>query len=168
MERNFIMDAKKLKNDIIIYILLLIACAALFFWLTPQEVVLRANTLNSNFTPRTFPNLLTIGVAISAAIGLVSTCLKYGKARHAVVKEEKKKRTKHEWMTLLAPYITFAVLIVYCALFENLGYIVSSLLLVPTLLLLFGSRKWSHAAIVYGFAALMFVLFKYVLLVPLR
>lgn len=162
------MNAKKLKNDIIIYILLLLACVLLFFWLTPREVVLRANALDSSFTPRTFPNLLTVGIAICSAIGLTSTCLKYRKIRCTVMKEEKKKRTKHEWMTMLAPYITFAILIVYYVLFEKLGYIISTLLLAPALLLLFGSKKWQHLAVIYGFAALMFVLFKYVLLVPLR
>lgn len=162
------MDAKKLKNDIIIYSLLLVICAALYFWITPTQIVLRANLLDSSFTPQTFPNLLTIGIALCAAIGLVSSCVKYARIRHTVVKEEKTPRTRHEWMILLAPYITLAILIVYCILFEKLGFIISTLLLVPALVLLLGSKKWQHIAVVYAFAALMFVLFKYLLLVPLR
>lgn len=166
------MELKKTRSDIIIYSLLLIVCAVMFFWLTAEEVPLRANAADSSFTPRTFPNLLTIGIALASAIGLISSCIKYAKLMRTETKDttEKKpvKKTAHEWLILFAPYITFVILVVYGILFEKLGYIVSTLLLVPALTFLFGSRKWQHIAIVYAFAALMFVLFKFVLLVPLR
>lgn len=163
------MDAKKLKNDIIIYALLLLACIALYFWLTPQEIVLRSAASDSSFTPQTFPNLLTGGIALCSAIGLIASCVKYRKVRPAPQKKaEKPHRSRHEWMSLLAPYITFVLLIVYCILFESLGYLLSTLLIAPVLVLFFGGKKWWHVAVVFGFALLMFVLFKYVLLVPLR
>lgn len=161
------MDAKKLKNDIIIYLLLLIACAALFFWITPEQIAINANLVDeTEFTPQTFPNLLTGGIAIASLVGLISSIIKYRKLEKQAPKG-KKPMEKHELITLLVPYVTFAVIIIYNILFEKLGYIWATLVVAPIMMFLFGCRKWYFYLSVYGFAALMYVLFKFVLNVPL-
>lgn len=165
------MNAKKRREDIIIYTLLLAACIALYFWLTPSEVVLRANMFDSHFTPQTFPNLLTLGIAFCSALGLITSLIKYPKLKAQEEKTEqaeKKPKSKLDYMIALAPYITFVLLFGYCLLFEKIGFIISTLIIAPILMFLFGGKKWYQLLFIYAFAALMFVLFKFVLLVPLR
>jgi len=162
------MDTKRLRTDIIIYALLLIACAALYFWITPAQVVVNLNLAGStDFTPQTFPNLLTGCIAIAAAIGLVTSIVKYVKLRQPGGTGEKAPFGRHEVLTLLLPYLTFVIIIVYSVLFEHLGYIWATLIVPPIMMLLFGCRKWYFYAAVYGFSALMYVLFRFVLNVPL-
>lgn len=162
------MDAKKLRTDIIIYALLLVGCAVLFFWLTPTQVVVKSNLQdNSNFTPQTFPNLLTCAIALASAIGLISSLVKYIRLRSALPAEEKTPMGRQQLAALLIPYLTFAIIIVYCVLFEGIGYIWATLIVPPILMFLFGCRKWYLYLVVYGFNALMYVLFRFVLYVPL-
>lgn len=162
------MDAKKIKSDIIIYLLLLAGCFALYFWITPEQIAVNTNLMgNSDFTPRTFPNLLTGGIALVSAIGLITSAVKYARLDKAARKSEKKPLTRQDVLALLIPYLIFAVIAGWCAIFERAGYIWSAVIAPPVMMLLFGCRKWYYYLIVYGFAAAMYLLFKFALRVPL-
>ncbi|MBU9746880.1 tripartite tricarboxylate transporter TctB family protein [Lachnospiraceae bacterium ASD3451] len=160
------MEAKKIRSDIVIYALLLLGCAVLYFWITPQQIAVKAAGA-SDFTPRTFPNLLTMGIAIAAACGLATSAIKYSRFKSKESKTERTSFSRRDAAVLLAPYLTFILIIVYGVLFEKTGYILSTLLVPPVLMLLLGCRKWQLYLAVYGFAALMYVLFRFVLYVPL-
>lgn len=161
------MERKKLKEDIIIYTLLLVLCGALYFWITPSNVDVNTNLVDdSTFTARTFPNLLTGAMAIATALGLITSIRKF--VALPKPEEERVRKSRHDWVILAVPYLTFLIILVYAVLFEKLGYIWGTLIVPPILMFLFGCRKWYMYAGVYGFAALMYLLFKFVLYVPLR
>ena len=122
----------------------------------------------SAFTPRTFPNLLTGAMAAATALGLILSLLRFARLPKPDKTAEKEVRTGKDWIILFIPYIIYGIIIVYSVLFEKLGYIWATLLIPPVLMFLFGCRKWYLYLCVYGFSALMYVLFKYVLYVPLR
>ena len=58
--------------------------------------------------------------------------------------------------------------LVYAVLFIQIGFIPATVIVPPVILFAVGCRKWSYYGIYYAFAAVMYLLFRYVLLVPIR
>lgn len=165
------MELKKARTDLILFTLLTAACLIFLFYVTPRQVAVGNNVAQSDFTQRTFPNLLLGGMAIVSAAGAVTSLVKFVRLRRAQKPEgasgQARKKTAHEIMILLAPYLTFAVIAAYCVLFVEIGFVWSSLLLPLALLPMFRCRKWWYYLIVYGFYAVIYILFKVILYVPL-
>lgn len=165
------MELKKARTDLILFTLLTAACLIFLFYVTPRQVTVGNNIAQSDFTQRTFPNLLLGGMTIVSAAGAVTSLVKFvrlrGAQKPAEGSEQSQKKTANELMVLLAPYLTFAVIAVYCVLFVEIGFVWSSLLLPLALLPMFRCKKWWYYLIVYGFYALIYILFKLILYVPL-
>ena len=66
------------------------------------------------------------------------------------------------------PFIVFALVLLYAVLFMMIGFIPATLVVPPVILFVIGCRKWHYYPIYYVFAALMYLLFRYILLVPIR
>ncbi len=71
-------------------------------------------------------------------------------------------------MAELIPLGVFALALVYALLFKYIGFIPATILVPPVLLLLLGCRKWYFYAAVYVFSAVMYAVFRFVLLVPIK
>ena len=68
----------------------------------------------------------------------------------------------------LSAYIVFLLVLLYGILFAKLGFIAATAIVPPVILLVIGCRKWHYYLIYYAFAAALYALFKYLLLVPIR
>ena len=77
-------------------------------------------------------------------------------------------RTRRETVGLFIPFIIFALILVYAVLFIQIGFIPATVIVPPVILFAVGCRKWSYYGIYYAFAAVMYLLFRCVLLVPIR
>lgn len=165
------MELKKARTDLILFALLTAGCLTLLLYVTPRQVAIGNNIAQSDFTQRTFPNLLLGGMTIVSTAGTVTSLVKFLRLRREEKLEGKpeqaQKKTDHAIMILLAPYLTFAIIAAYCVLFAKIGFLWSSLLLPLAMLPMFRRKKWWYYLVVYGFYALIYVLFKMILYVPL-
>ena len=165
-------ELKKARTDAILMLAIVLLSAAMYFYLIPREIPVSARSIQDPFTPRTFPALIVMGIGILALIGLVSYSLQYFRLKKALQDlpangETGRKKSAKEIIAVLMPYFFFALILLYYFLFTHMGYIPATLLVPPVMLLILGCRKWYLYAAVYVFSALMYLLFRFVLLVPL-
>lgn len=107
---------------------------------------------------------------LASLAGLILAIYHYCKAVKAEGKpvREPVVRTRRETVGLFIPFIIFALILVYAVLFIQIGFIPATVIVPPVILFAVGCRKWSYYGIYYAFAAVMYLLFRCVLLVPIR
>jgi hypothetical protein len=160
---------KKTRQDIIVMALLMIVSLFFYFVFIPSQIPMSANwSGNVSFSSRTFPSFLMVALFITTGIGLIRGIIRYaavlkkGRAEAAVAKHDKK-----EIFKIVAPYITYVFILLYCVLFQKIGYIFSTLLVPPVLMFFLGCRKWLTYIGIYVFAAILYAVFKLIMRVPL-
>jgi len=169
----FMGDRKQLKKatqDTVVMLVLMAVALLFYFILIPQQVATGPPAGNINFTSRTFPNMMMGALFVLSLIGFVRSLLQMLKLRKTVPPvpaEEKTRKTYREIMQILIPYITYALILIYCLLFIRLGFIISTLIMPPIMMFVLGCRKWHYYLIVYAFAGLMYFIFSVVMNVPL-
>ena len=164
------MEAKKARDDIILYSILLIVAVIFYKWIIPTQIYLNALAKLEKFNPDTFPNFAVTIFIIASAVGLlwaiVRYCLAVKKDGHP--KKVKMERTKKETIGLFMPYIVFVLVLVYIILFSKAGFIWATAVIPPVILFVIGCRKGKFYLIYYIFVTAMYLLFRYILLVPIR
>ena len=161
---------KKAREEFWVMVFCALLCIALFFYIIPTFIpVPPAAEKDDAFTPRTFPYFLSFIIAICTAIGLFNASVTYHKAALEVKgqKEQKQKHDRHQVLTTCMPYIIFAFIVFYGFLISHLGFIISTLIVPPAVLFLIGGHKWYQYVGILVFAAVIWVLFRFVLHVQL-
>lgn len=149
-------------------VVLMIISLAFYFKFIPDQIRVVANSKTS-FTSQTFPKAMMAALFVVALIGFCKDFYTYMKLRKENGLEKREKTSisvKVLWDKLL-PATVFIVVLVYAVLFKYLGYIISTVLFVPAFLGLLKCKKWGYYAGAYGFAALMYLVFTFILRVPL-
>jgi hypothetical protein len=59
------------------------------------------------------------------------------------------------------------LVILYGYLFSAMGYIIATIIVPPLFLLIMKCRKWQYYLALYGFATIVYLVFKFVLRIPL-
>ncbi len=159
---------KQLKKDLFIYALFLILSVIFYFIVIPNEIVLRSSWGGEvSFTSRTFPYLIFIIVGASSLIGLITTFLKI-KQKH---KDGIEKETKETFLTVInnikMPVVFMLLIILYGFLFDKTGYLIATLIVPSLFLAVMKCRKWQYYVILYGFAIIVYLIFRFVLRIPL-
>lgn len=123
---------------------------------------------------RTYPNLspdyLEVSAAffptiVAAAMIVCSVCMLI---KAIVNPKHYEPMTSTEKRGYLRGLLTILVCFVYVLIFEPLGYILSSMLAVFTLMIIFGNRRWPVViAITVVFPIVLYVAFRYGLLIRL-
>ena len=167
------MDVKKARTDIIIYSAFTILGVIFYKWVIPTQIFISKTASAEAFSPDTFPNAVTILFILASAVGLLLAIARYRKAiAQAKVSPELEpkatKKTKTEIIGILVPFIVFALVVLYAVLFMIIGFIPATIIVPPIILLAIGCKKWNYYVIYYVFAGLMYLLFRYILLVPIR
>ena len=164
------MNAKKARGDIILYGIFTVVGVILYKWIIPTQIYMSKTASAEPFSPDTFPNAVTILFILASLAGLILAIYHYCKAVKAEGKPVKEPvvRTRRETVGLFIPFIIFALILVYAVLFIQIGFIPATVIVPPVILFAVGCRKWSYYGIYYVFAAVMYLLFRYVLLVPIR
>ena len=164
------MEAKKAREDIILYTVLLVAAFVFYKWIIPTQIYMNALARMEKFNPDTFPNFATIFFMVAALMGIANSVIRYVKAVKVEGKpvREKVEKTQREKVGFWMPFIVFALIIVYIIAFAKFGFIPASIVVPPVILFAIGCRKPSFYAYYFGFAALMYLLFRFVLSVPIH
>lgn len=164
------MEAKKARGDIILYSVLAIVGIIFYVFIIPEQIFISKSASAEAFSPDTFPNAATILFIIASLCGLALAIYRYCKAVRIEGKPTKEKRvkTRRERVGDFMPLIVFTLILVYAILFAWIGFIPATVIVPPVILFVVGCRKWHYYPIYYAFAALMYLLFRYILLVPIR
>lgn len=159
---------KQLRKDLVIYSLLVIFSILFYFIIIPREIVLRNSWGGDvSFTSRTFPYLIFIIIGVASFIGVISTFVKMNKLsdeEKATFKKESFSNVIKEW---LIPITFMLLVILYGYLFSAMGYIIATIIVPPLFLLIMKCRKWQYYLALYGFATIVYLVFKFVLRIPL-
>lgn len=147
--------------------------AVLLLYVIPVLIkVPAAATRDDAFTPRTFPYFLGIVMALCTLIGDVKYGIRFFEARRAVqdagaLAEKADRRTLHETITSLMPWIVYGLIVLYGWGISKIGFILPTAVMIPAILLLLRCRKWQYYLYVYLFAALIWMAFRFALHVQL-
>lgn len=163
------MELKKLRENIAVMALLLIGCIYMWFWGIAGQVPESKAARGQAFTPRTFPRICIAIIAVCVAAGLVCYIRDYLKeaGKSADTERKENRKTKREVVASLIPYGVFALSVLYYYLYNHGGWVVGTAIVTPLILACLGCRKWKYYLITYGFSALMYCLFVFVLHVRL-
>lgn len=164
------MKLKKLKQDMIMFSVVLAASVIFLRWIIPNQIYVTPVASQEIFSPDTFPKFAAGIMLAASACGLVLTAADYWKTvkREGRPVVEKKRYTPADVYSALVPYMLFLLSVLYAFLYNHLGAVWSTVIVPPLALAIVKCRKWSRYLIVYAFAAALYVLFKYALHVPLR
>lgn len=164
------MEAKKARGDMILYSVLVLVGIIFYVFIIPGQIHISKTAGAEAFSPDTFPNAVTILFIIASLCGLVLSVYRYCKAVRLEGKPQNNSgpRSRREIVGDFMPYIVFALVLLYAILFMKFGFIPATIIIPPVILLVIGCRKWHYYLIYYVFAALMYLLFRYILLVPIR
>lgn len=162
---------KEIKRDLIVYCVLILAAVMVYFFIIPNQIYVSSSAAAEAFSPDTFPRFAAIIVFIAAVIGLLNSIRLYLAARSLETVQEDTlhaPRTTKERLASLIPYLVFLLILLYGILFYKLGFILATVTIPPVILLFIGCRKWHYYAIYYAFTFVLYLLFRYILLVPIR
>ena len=162
------METKKaLIRDMILYALFLAAAVLFHIFVIPSQTVISIAAKADSFSPDTFPKLVTKVIALFSAAGLLYTLVRYARyCKAAAGTQEKTAAERKKGWSI--PFIVVALILAYILCFDRIGFIPATLVFPPLVLFVIGGRNWKYYLIYYIFAAVMYVLFKYVMLVPIR
>ena len=164
---------KKAREDLLVMLVCTALVAALLFYVIPTLIKVPAAALrDDSFTPRTFPYFLGVVMAVCVVIGDCKTIVAFLRARreaaqNGCLREKAPKKTAHEIVTAVMPWLTYGVVVLYGLGINHIGFVIPTLCMIPVVLLLIGCRKWRYYAYVYAFAAGMWAIFRFVLHVQL-
>lgn len=167
------METKKLKLDIIVMTILMILSGLFYYFFIPAQIPLSAMfTGNTSFSSRTFPNVIAVALFAIAGLSLVKSISGLVKARRSQVPSVEKAggtgpRGVAAILPRVIPYIVYLLIVLYCFLFEAIGYVAATIIVPPFLMLLLGCRNWKYYAYMYAFGALLYMIFKLGLRIPM-
>lgn len=157
---------KRLRNDMLLYIGLIVICLLFYFVLIPQQIVLRGSWSGDiTFTSRTFPYILFAAMGIASFIGVIQTAFRMKRFNAA----ERSTDESGQGIVgkLLLPVYFFMLTGVYAFLFAKLGYIIATVVIIPLYLASLKCKKWQYYLITYGVGAAVYAVFKFILHIPL-
>lgn len=163
-----ILKQEKAKKDVFLMAFLIVLSLVLLLWVIPSQIKVTAMMESESFTPRTWPYLITLSLLAVSLIGFINSLTRYLRLRREEGPAEKRKWTRADWEKELFPYLIFALVVLYGALFNLFGIIPATAIVPPILLWFLRCRKWQMYAVFYGFAAAIYLLFTRILLVPIR
>lgn len=147
---------------------LMILSLVLMIWIIPSQIKVTAMMESESFTPRTWPYLIVLALLAVSAIGFINNLTQYLRLRKEDGTVEKRARSKEDWTRTLFPYLIFALIVIYGVLFNLFGIVVATIIVPPVILWCLRCRKWQMYVAFYAFAAIVYLLFTKLLLVPIR
>lgn len=147
---------------------ILLFSLTLIYVIIPENIMLTSMQAAESFTARTWPNLLSWGMLITSVIGLSNAVMDFFAARKEEGSLTHEKKSPEEIEQLLFPYLIFVLILVYGLLFIHVGYLAATLIVPPVILWLLRCRKWKMYVVMYAFGAMIYLLFKFILRVPVK
>ena len=161
------MELKKTRTDFYVMLVLFILSLIFYFIIIPTQIPARSSWgTDSQFTSRTFPQILAVVLAIASFCGTISYGWQLMKLKKAAAPAEEKKE-KTPILKVLFPYFIFLLILAYGILFDKFGFAISTALMASALLLALGCKNWKYYAAVLVFTIVVYVIFRYGLMVML-
>lgn len=162
------MELKKARREFCFMAVLLVLSILFYTVVIPAQIPLRSTWgADIAFTSRTYPSLLAVALMVMSVIGIADAVRKILALKRQAAEQPAEESAKEPLVKTLIPYAVFGLILLYGVLFVKIGYIWATLLVPPALLAVMGCRKWTYYLYVYGFAAIVYVLFRFVLQVVL-
>ena len=166
------MKLKKAREDIFVFAFLIAVSLWLLLYALPTQVAVPQGVLQGgSFTPRTLPLLVVSAMLVCCVLGLAGSVLTYWKLRRAGEALEKNRKwsemSRREKLAEFMPLFAFLLCVLYYLLFSYAGFLVATIVVPPLALLAMGDFNWRHYLYVYGFCAVMYLVFTFVLKVHL-
>jgi hypothetical protein len=152
--------------DFVVMVLFVVFSIVLLAWGIPTQIEIAQWNTGSSYTAQTFPYLLGyifLGVSI---LGTITTGLKLWKSRNAEKLENPEKKGI-EWKPVVRTFLMILTVFGYYLIFKWLGFIIATVIAMPLLLLILANKKWWNLLYLYLFSALVFVVFRYVLIIQI-
>lgn len=159
------MNKSKNIKDIVMMCILLIFCFIGYFFILPAQISdVTQYGGNTNITSRTFPNGLIIVIAINAIIQITLSSKKLIKIKQTEKNEDGKKAIlKINRTTIIRMTIVFALFSLYEFLFVKIGFVVPTIIVLPSILVTLKCKKWFYYIGVLIFAFIMLAIFRFLL-----
>jgi putative tricarboxylic transport membrane protein len=164
------MDIKKAKQDIVVMAVIMIVSALFYFSFIPGQIPMSAAwSGRTSFSSRTFPYVLAVGMFIASGVGFAKAFISYVKLKKAALAEitSTQKKTGRITLEKAIPFIIYALILVYIVLLSKIGFILSTIIMPPLMMLMLGCMKWRYYIYVYAFAAVVYVIFTVLFKIPL-
>lgn len=161
------MEQKKIAKEIFIGLFMLILSLLIIIVFIPQQIqVVSTFGEKTGVNSRTFPYFTAVTIGVAAVIHLIVSMIRYVNAqkRYSEPKVKKTKKDIHGEVLSIVIFILFAI---YAFVFNKYGFITASVTIPPIVLLALGSKKVMHYVSIYGFIAIIFVIFQYLLKIQL-
>ena len=160
---------KKARENLLVMLFCALLCVCLFIIIIPKFIPVPPAAEKDVFTPRTFPYFLTTIISICTVIGICKSLKVFVLARkeQSLIVHKKTKRDFNAILTACMPYLIFGLIVLYGVGISHFGFIISTLIVPPFVLFLIGGRSWKQYVGVLVFAAIIWVLFRFVLHVQL-
>ena len=133
----------------------------------PKQIKIRTFSGGGSSTgvnSKSFPTfacwIIVIAAGLLALSGLVELIRLKGKGSKGIFRSIK-------WKDELRAIALIVLCGLYMLLFAKIGYIAATIIVPPVMLFLLGSRDWKQYVSVYAVGAVVFVVFKYAMRVPL-
>lgn len=167
------MKLKKAKEDILVFSFLIAVSLWLLLYVVPNEIPVPQGVLQGgSFTPSTLPLMVIWALMACCVCGLVTSVIRYVSLRRAGEEEGAVRRWRdlsgQEKRAELTPLLAFLLCLLYYLLFTRAGFIPATVIVPPLVLLVLGDLKWRHYLYVYGFCAVMYLVFTMILRVHLH
>jgi hypothetical protein len=147
--------------------LILMAISVVFYFIFIPSQVPVTGTGTNVFTSRTFPRFLMVSLFVVAVVMFLEALYRDIKLRQQTPRNQEKS-AKDLVALYVMPLVAFALILAYALLFKYVGVIPATAVFIPAFLALFRCKKWSYYAGAYGFCAVLYLVFVYILHVPLR
>ena len=165
-------NVRQAINGIVLFAVLLAAGLVFRFVIIPNQIVITKIAASEPFSPDTFPNFIITVFNICAACGILISVVRLikakGKQEQTAVEQKAPISKGRKIFSELIPLIIFGLCYLYSFLFKNLGVIPATLISLLLILAALGCRKPKYYIIVLIFAVLFYLLFRFILKVPLR
>lgn len=138
------------------------------FWFV-ESFSVKVTALNSSVagTPRTYPQIVSILIIVVAAIMIAELLIRLFRERRAV-NDNAENSTKESPKRFLGVLIVVAASILYCVFIDTLTYLPASIILMAVVAYCFEIRKPLPLILLTVLVpAILFVVFRYLLVVPL-
>ncbi|WP_409967393.1 tripartite tricarboxylate transporter TctB family protein [Bengtsoniella intestinalis] len=159
---------KKIQQDLISGTIVAVFSAIMIMYIIPLGISVTSfgEGASMGINSQTFPLVATYFMLIASCVLIVSSGLKLLKLKKEHP-EEFKVKNKPRWKDELRTAILVCLCVLYAILFSTVGYVIATLIIPPCMLLLMGSRDWKHYVSVYCVGIVIYVIFKFIMGIPL-
>ena len=155
----------EVKRNLIASVAFLAFALFMILFAIPTEINVKSGLLagESSTESRLFPYFASGIMGIAAIIQIAKNLYSYSVLRKSGVENTEHVDIRKELKALAI----LALCVVYSLLFSAIGYIAASVIVTPIALFVMGGRKWQYYVSVLAVALIMYIIFEYVLYVPL-